>query len=236
MLLFLSASSLLPWKLLGDHTPLYMIQFVWRINAHSTLFLTAAFAFYLPQLLKPKKACLCGCALICLLAPVLHYSAILKLRTEENTRIFESDIASGDAITFDYTNRQAKLYRNEHGYDMDNVYINREAVPAEVSYSPDGSVYQITIDVPPSDREGVTADIPVFWYSQQKCLVNGKEIQTGLSERGATLVPLEPDGVSTISISYRHSALTFLSWGISLVTLAALLLFRRKGTFTTPED
>ncbi len=220
-LIFFAATSLLPWKLIGDHTPLYFIQFVWRLNAQSTIYILSAFCLFFPRTLRSsweKGAFTC---LIIITACVLHVSALMTLHKEENTRIFEKDIASGDAITFDYAPVEAKEYRSIHGYTLDDVYVNGDPYPAEISFSEDGTVYTAFIEAPDSETEKLTADLPVFRYNTQICLVNGVKTETLLSERGTTLVEVLPGEKNEISIFYKHTTLTYGSW---LFSLCAFLL------------
>ena len=221
ILIFFAATSLLPWKLIGDHTSLYLIQFVWRLNAQPTIYILSAFCLYFPLTLRSSRVKGALTCFIIITACVLHVSALITLHKEENTRIFEKDIASGDAITFDYAPIEEKEYRSIHGYTMDNVFINGAPYPAEITFSDDGTVYTAFIDAPSSGTENLTADIPVFRYNTQICLVNGVKTETFLSERGTTLVELLPGQKNEISIFYKHTTLTYASW---LFSLCALLL------------
>ena len=230
ILLFFAASSLLPWKWLGDHTPLYLIQFVWRLNAHSTIFILAAFSLYLPKILLTKKAKTTAFILMTVLAIGLHFSAVLKLRGEENTRIFEADIISGNAVTFDYGPLQAKQYRNEHGYQMDDVLIEGQPVAAETAISEDGSALTITFGVPSMDEVKAEADVPVFRYAQQMCTVNGIPVSTSMSARGASLVPVRPGERNEVRFAYQHVPLTYCSWAVSAVSLIIFVFSRRRKT------
>ena len=208
---------------------LYYFQFVWRLNAQSTVCILAAFAYYFPRVLRGSGIRILVTALITACAIGLHFSAILTLHREENTRIFEADIASGDAITFDYAPLDAKLYRNVHGYTLDDLYIDGEAYPAEVSYSADGTVYRILIEAPAAEgKDPVTADIPVFRYSNQRSTLNGEQIQTRLSERGTTLAELKSGEENEISISYAHTRLTYAAWFISLAAFLVFTFFHMR--------
>ena len=229
MVIFFAATSLLPWKLIGDYTPLFFIQFVWRLNAQSTIYILAAFCLYLPLTFRSSRGKGTLTCIIIITACILHGSAILTLHKEENTRILEKDIASGDAITFDYAPIEAKEYRSIHGYTMDNVFINGAPYPAEITFSEDGTVYTAFIDAPGSGTEKLTADIPVFRYNTQICLVNGVKTETFLSERGTTLVELLPGEKNEISIFYKHTTLTYISWIFSLCALLLIYpLWKKK--------
>ncbi len=217
VIVFFAASSLLPWKYLGDHTPLYIIQFVWRLNAHSTICILAAFSFYLPGVLHSRKIRGLATALIVLFTLVLHFSAILTLHKEENTRILEAEITSGDAITFDYAALQAKEYRNIHGYAMDDVLLEGIPVSADISYSEDGTTYTALVDTPASAEDFLSVDIPVFRYTNQICLLNGEAAETVMSERGGILLKIPSGERNTISVFCRHTALTYCSWFFSLI-------------------
>lgn len=224
-IIFISASSVLPWEWIGYHTPLYIIQFVWRLNAHSSILLLTAFCYSVSKFLKSQKSKVMVVGLILILAPALHYSAFLKLLREENARLLEPEISAGDAITFDYAASTAKQFRNENGYTMDVMYINDLPFPIEKSFSDDGSVCTVIIDVSQETDGTVTADIPVFWYNTQKCTVNGEKVTTRLSDRGTTLVDLVPNDRNTVSISYEHTKITWFFWTVSFISAILFVVF-----------
>lgn len=215
-IVFFAATNLLPWKFLGDHTPLYIIQFVWRLNAHSTIFILAAFSYYLPRVLRSRKSGIAVSAVLVLLSVFLHLSAILTLHKEENTRILEAESASGDAITFDYAAKQAKEYRNLHGYAMDDILADGAPVMAEVTYSADGTVYSASLDLPSADRETMLVDIPVFRYSSQIYTLNGEAAAATMSDRGGVLMEIPAGERAEITVSCPHTGLTIFAWLFSL--------------------
>ncbi len=222
IIIFFSATSLLPWKQIGDHTPLFFIQFVWRLNSQSTIFILAAFCYYFPKTLRSRLAKILAAALITAAAAVLHFSAVMTLHKEENTRISEAEIALGNAVTFDYAPLEAKEYRSLYGYSLDDVLINGEPGPAEIFWSEDGTVYTAVIDGSDFADSQLSADIPVFRYSTQKCLLDGEDIPAHMSDRGTTLVELQPGKQNVITIFYEHTKLTLFSW---LISFAAFALF-----------
>ena len=224
MIIFLASTSLLPWKWIGDHTPLYIIQFVWRLNVHSTLFILAAFSFCIPNMIRNDKCRFIFLVLICLLSLGLHYSAILQLHKEEETRILEADITSVPFSVYDYSPIQGKLYRSSHdGYTMGNdVYLDGNEIQAETKISEDGSVITVLLDTPVSDEEHCLADIPVFWYRSQRCLINGAEAESVMSDRGGSMVRIRSGEKNEISFTYHHS---FLTHGSRIVSAIAAILF-----------
>ena len=153
---------------------------------------------------------------------------IMKLHQDENARIFESEISAGDAISFDYAPLQAKVYRNESGYTFDDLIIDGAPYAADISYSRDGTKYSLIIDPFSSVSETVSADIPVFWYSSQVCTLNGEIISSSMSERGGTLLNIHPDVRNDISVFYRHTALSYISWTVSFVSFIIFINSHRK--------
>lgn len=227
-LVFFGSSSLLPWKQIGDHTPLAIFQYVYRLNAHSAILILAAFSYYFPCFLHTHKSEIISLVLISSISVILHFSAILTLHKDENTRILESEISAGDAISFDYAPLQAKLFRNASGYTFDDLLIDGSPHSADISFSRDGSKYTLFIDPFSSGLESVSADIPVFWYSSQLCSLNGERISTSMSERGGTLVDIDPKLRNEISVFYHHSFLTYISWTVSFVSLIFFIHSYRK--------
>ncbi len=229
IIIFLAASSLLPWEKIGNTTPLSVLQFVWRLNSQSTIYILTAFCFYFPKTLHSAKTRYLAAGLILIIAAGLHVSAIYQLHREENTRILEEEIATGDAVSFDYAPAVSKEYRSLHGYTMDDVYINSVPYPAAYDVSGDGTVYTIVIDAPMSiDGTPPAADIPVFRYKNQQCTLNGAGVQTSLSERGTTLLDLRPGEKNVISVSYHHTRLTYISRILSFAFFILFVIMRKS--------
>lgn len=227
VLVLFMVSDLLPWEWIGDHSFLRQLQFVWRLNICPTLFILAAFAFYLPQMLKSirsQKAVLLIPLLICTAAVGIHYRTFLVLFRQDHTRIFEEYAVSGEAASMDYAPLQAKQYRDEtHLPSLDGIILpeGNTEVPAEISFSDDGSVYMAVINSPGKGNSTLTVDIPVFWYTTQQCTVNGKQVLTALSRRGGTLVEIPAGQTNEIRIFYQYTALANIFHAIS--GIAAML-------------
>ena len=235
-LITLAVTDLLPWRWIGNHTILRQLQFAWRFNTCSTLFLLAAFAFYLPKMIRDRKIALWIPLAVCIAAAGLHARAFLSISREDSSRLMEDYAASGDATSVDYAPLRAKLYRNETGAAAiegfllpDGELLDPDA--AEVSFSPDGTVCTMRIDIPQSEDPAVAVDIPVFRYSTQRCSVNGEPAETLMSERGSTIVSLPSGEVSEVSFSYRYTALANAAHAVSgaaAVLFAVYLVLRSR--------
>ena len=239
VLVMFSVSQLMPWEWIGDHSFLRQLQFVWRLNTCPTLFILAAFAYYLPKMIPSRKAAVLIPVVICIAAVGIHYRTFLVLLRIDHTRIFEEAVVSGEAASMDYAPLRAKQYRDEtHLPYLDGVLISEDNsawVPFEAapSFSADGSVYTLILDIPASAEEFVTVDIPVFRYSNQQCTVNGELIQTSLSERGSSLMTLVPGQVNEIRIFYQYTTLANLAHilsGAAAVLWGLLSVIKKRKT------
>ena len=234
VLILFAVTDLLPWKAIADRTFLHRMQFAWRFNVCSVLFILAAFSYYLPQMIPSEKAELTAAVLICFLAVGLHLSSRLELFRADSSRILESDVASGEIVSMDYAPLRAREYRSEKGLAALEGILkagSNDPVPADVSISGNGSVYTAVINLPESPEGTQMIDLPVFWYTTQDCTLNGEKITTSMSERGGTLAMVPSGRTAEIRISYRYTVPARISQAVSAAAAVffVLLLIRRRG-------
>ena len=209
---FLGTTSLLPWRFIGSHTPLKVIQFTWRFNSYSTLFAAAAGGWILPGMVKTVKQKTWAIMLLCLAAVILHYGQTQSLLASEHEMLTDEVIASFKETHFDYAPKKAAEYREANGYFMDTFLLNGTEMHIPTEISGDGTSYYIFAA---QQTQNTELDIPVFWYATQQCRMNGKEVISKMSERGTTLVELPAENDIVVEISYQYSLMARISWIIS---------------------
>ena len=219
--LFICTTDILPWKTLGDSTPLSTIQFVWRMNAYSTLAFAAAFAVLLSKIMEPApRSAIILLAVVVLASAGWQFCSLHRHNAEmvSKARIAEADIAHWASGNVDYTPYQAKDYRDEHPGNMEYVYINGEEIEETPSVEGGGSVYVLDIGGSDTDR---TVDVPVFRLYGQNVQLNGEPAECRLSERGTAEIDVPASQEAVISISYKYTKTARIAW---LLSAAVLLL------------
>ena len=221
----LLSSSLAPWRLIGEYTPLRIIQFPWRLHAYTTLFSAAAFSLLAPSALpaKNKRIIL---AVICLASLLLHWRGICDLHREEEHRITDNLIASYEYDHRDYAPLRARQYCQDYGYTLDTCCLDGEEIQPDCSVSEDGTVMYLSLDKNENRQE---LDIPVYWYTSLKAEVDGEEVQTAMSERGTVLLTLPGTRHAEVKIFHTYSSLTYISWILSLLFFLILSLSGAAG-------
>ena len=218
--LFICTSDLLPWKMLGDNTPLSTIQFVWRMNAYSTLAFTAAFSVLLSKAMNsaPRSAIIL-LAVAVLASSGWQYYTLHRHNAEmvSKARIAEADIAHWASGNVDYTPYQAKDYRDEHPGNMEYVFIDGDETEEAPSVEGNGTFYNLDIGGSDSDR---TVDVPVFKLYGEQVLLNGVPAESRLSERGTTEIKVPASEDAVIRIYYGYTKIARAAWIFS----AAILL------------
>lgn len=239
-LVLFAVSKLLPWEWIGDHTFLRQLQFVWRLHTCPTLFILAAFSWYLPQMIPLRKSAYLIIPVLCLAAVGVHYRTFLTLKSMDHARIFEDYAASGYAPTMDYAPLRAKQYRDEtHDPYLDDILLLHENgestfVDAEINISADGNIYDVIIDTSDPINKPIAIDLPVYHYTNQICELNGKVIPSHISARGGTLINIDPDESkkNQIRIYYRYTDLAHASHilsGVSAILLSIFFVSRKKN-------
>ncbi|MCQ2563553.1 MAG: hypothetical protein MJ128_03570 [Mogibacterium sp.] len=217
--LFIGTSDILPWKMLGDSTPLSTIQFVWRMNAYSTLAFTAAFSILLSKTMNsaPRGAIILLAAVV-LVSSGWQYYTLHRHNAEmvSKARIAEEDIAHWASGNVDYTPYQARDYRDAHPDNMEFVFINGEEKEEDPSVEGNGSLYVLNIGGSEEDR---TVDVPVFRLYGENVQLNGEPAECRLSERGTAEIKVPASKDAVITISYKYTKMARVAWAFSAVIL-----------------
>lgn len=226
LLLFAATTDLIPWKWIGDNTPLASIQFVWRINAYPTLLFTTAFAISIPLLMKKRRALLLILVITCISCG-LHYNNLIHHNgMPSKDPIKEKEVGTWSSKNVDYAPVEAEAYREKNGRTMEYIIIDGERIEEKPNISDNGSVYSITIG---ESKKEMTVDVPVYKFESQILKVNGISKPAALSERGTTLIQVDPSDSTTISIEYKYSFIARIAWVISSVIAVTTMLISIIG-------
>lgn len=213
IVLIVATSSLLPWGLIAQIPIVQIIQFPWRLNAYSTLFISAASSIML--VLVKERNRLIITVVICMAGLILTCSSVLVLGDyNEENRITEEVVGAMNFETNDYTPEVSTQYKNQHGNTMDKYYCEGEEIITSNSVSENGGTLSITID---DAKEKQLIDIPVYWFSTIRTIVNGNEVPSTMSERGTVSLIVPSDGKTSIEIYHVYSKLTYVSWVLLLM-------------------
>lgn len=230
LIILIGTSSIAPWYFLGEHTLLGNIQFVWRLNAYSSLLCLMAFSMLLSYVnMKDQQKRMIVCLFI-ILSVCLHITALHNLYNDEEHRITEKEIRSSliiyHAPYFDYAPTTAFQYYIEKGYTLDKYYLDdNQFQPDKLVVSEDGSELRIEI-ANASKRQAL--DIPVFYNEALEVKVNGVRMPTRMSDRGTVLITLPKERGSTIVAKYRYDTIIIIGWILSLITTVAVELMNYR--------
>ena len=224
LVIALCSTSLLPWRDLGDNTPLSTIQFVWRFNAYTTLAFTASFSLLISNTINSSQRN----AIITTFIGVVLLSGFqfCSMSVQNNMliskdKIMESDIATWSSKNVDYAPCEAQEYKVTHGKTMEYIFINNKKIKKSPTIRAEGSHYLQEIE---GANENRRIDIPVFKFYNESVLLDGKTADTMISERGTTLIDVPSSETATIEISYKYTMLARMSWIASIVICIWLLL------------
>lgn len=207
LLLVISASSIMPWTQIGRSATLSIIQFPWRLNAYSTLLIAAAFSMTL-TFVKEKTRRVTA-LIIGLSAVLLTWSSVFALKEEELERITETTVRTMDYSYHRYMPRTAREYLDQVGDTLDLCYLDGMEISPDKNVSADGTSLYVEIE---DGKKGQLLDLPAYWFTTLRARVNGKAVETVMSERGTVLIPLPADGKNAVELYHVYSKLTYCSW------------------------
>ena len=217
--ILISSSSVMPWALIFRSPKLSIIQFPWRLNAYSTLFISAAFSvalIFVRGKIRRITVLVAG-----LLALFLTWSSVVALHQEEQVRLTDETVREMHTPTMDYAPKQAVQDWNVNGYTFDYYYLDGEMICPGGWITPDGGSLRLDLE---SAVKGQVLDVPVFWFTTVKAKVNGEEIPTAMSDRGTVLIMIPADGKVSVEVYHVYSNLTWCAWGVSFVLFVILVV------------
>jgi hypothetical protein len=223
IIMTISASSLLPWGLIGKFPLLRIIQFPWRLNAYATLFIAAAFSIEFTYVKYPVKRMITAAA--CIAAVVLTWSSVFILHNDEEKRVTDQTIAEMEYEHRDYSPKTAIKYRNQNGYTLNHYYLDGNEADPALTVSENGTSLFVNIN---TVRKNQVIDIPVYWYTSVQARINGESAASRMSDRGTVLLTIPDDGGNIIEIFHTYDKVTYISWLTSTAFLILLIFTKRR--------
>ncbi|KGB50908.1 hypothetical protein LH61_05260 [Leuconostoc mesenteroides P45] len=213
------SSSLFPWSIFNG-TPVAQIQFVWRLNAFSTVMILMAFSIIvLPNTHLSKSIILSIVGFVVL----INFSSLNKLYNDPQ-KIFTSlsaskrtNVMAAEYYHSDYSPKRARDHKDQLSQPLDKVNKN---VEAKVKISP--STYQISLNNIEKHSKYIT--IPVYHYKNQIVKLNGSTVKSNESSIGTTIIKI-PSGKSNVAISYKYYTIEKISFVISVLTTILLIAY-----------
>lgn len=219
--LFLT-TNFIPWGFLSKFH-LNIIQFPFRFNIYSVLFISAALTSTVKKVNKKYIISLF------LILTVLHSGTVLRgIRLKSTSPVipprelsvrnslynlthsyYQTDYANELLIK----NEEKKSYRQKIWNH--EVYENNKLVPSKAKFTAESASFTV------NNIKGKIY-LPTYYYKGQYVLVNGKPIKSNLSPWGSTQI-FSKQLIKNIKISYRYSTIAKLSVIISAIS--SLLLF-----------
>ncbi len=216
------SSSLFPWSIFNG-TPIAQIQFVWRLNAFSTVMILMAFSIIvLPNTNLSKRMILSIVGFIVL----FNFSSLNTLYNDPQ-KVFTSlstskrtNVMVAGYYHSDYSPEIARDHKEQLSQPLDMV---NKHVESKVRISP--STYQISIKNLEKHSKRIT--IPVYYYKNQIVKLNGSTVKSNESSIGTTIIKI-PSGKSNVAISYKYYTIEKISFVISIFTTILLIAYMIK--------
>ena len=218
--ILLLSTSLFPWAL-TNQTLFSRIQFVWRLNAYTSLLILASFSM-LVGMMMPKKMpalkpiLLVGLAVCLTISSGSAFATFAKNKAEKTPRDPQIAKLARNIFYGDYSPKQVLDTKNLQQVLQKQYFLNHRPIQPTASYT--DSIY--TIKVSNTTGKDAILKAPVFWYSYQTVTVNGQPATSKMSAAGTTIVKI-PSGEVTVTISYHYPKLLL---GFILVALLSLFL------------
>lgn len=221
--ILLISTSAFPWAILNN-CPIVKLQFVWRLNAFSSLFIAYGFSQVFNEEINVSSSHWIRTSIMCLLilAPLLHITSTNQLLKREKLLLTSDSIESrtGEYYHTDYANKKSLNFLSVTRDYL--FYLNNE--PTELEYSFTDSTYSIIVNNTNRESKLIT---PLYRYLGQKITVNNHTINSTLSKYGTTEITVPP-GQSNIEISYYYTPLAKVSRIVSsffFIIFVALVFF-----------
>ncbi|EGP5233114.1 hypothetical protein EGN39_08665 [Enterococcus faecium] len=216
------STNLFPWKLFS-HTPVKSLQFVWRLNGFSSLFIAYTMSIVIYYVFSTKNNSW-KIMVFTFLALILHLSGVsnsIHANKESLTLIAPKDaIAIAENYNHtDYANKES-IYHPDMINNDQYLLGNQEINPITHFMS-----NKLTIELDNSNNKNTVLTTPIYRYKGQVASINGKLVQTKLSKFGTTELTIPP-GINKVVITYQYTKLAIASRYLSIVTLILFLLYR----------
>ncbi|EJY10707.1 glycosyltransferase family protein [Enterococcus faecium] len=216
------STNLFPWQLF-NHTPVKSLQFVWRLNGFSSLFIAYTMSIVIYYIFSTKNNSW-KIMVFTFLALILHLSGVSNsIHANKDSLTL---IAPEDAVAIaenynhtDYANKES-IYHPDMINNDQYLLGNQEINPTTHFMS-----NKLTIELDNSNNKNTVLMTPIYRYKGQVASINGKLVQTKLSKFGTTELTIPP-GINKVVITYQYTKLAIASRYLSIVTLILFLLYR----------
>ncbi|NTN79573.1 hypothetical protein HQ779_12930 [Enterococcus faecium] len=216
------STNLFPWQLF-NHTPVKSLQFVWRLNGFSSLFIAYTMSIVIYFIFSTKNNSW-KIMVFTFLALILHLSGVSNsIHANKDSLTL---IAPEDAVAIaenynhtDYANKES-IYHPDMINNDQYLLGNQEINPTTHFMS-----NKLTIELDNSNNKNTVLTTPIYRYKGQVASINGKLVQTKLSKFGTTELTIPP-GINKVVITYQYTKLAIASRYLSIVTLILFLLYR----------
>ena len=216
------STNLFPWQLF-NHTPVKSLQFVWRLNGFSSLFIAYTMSIVIYYIFSTKNNSW-KIMVFTFLALILHLSGVSNsIHANKDSLTL---IAPEDAVAIaenynhtDYANKES-IYHPDMINNNQYLLGNQEINPTTHFMS-----NKLTIELDNSNNKNTVLTTPIYRYKGQVASINGKLVQTKLSKFGTTELTIPP-GINKVVITYQYTKLAIASRYLSIVTLILFLLYR----------
>ena len=216
------STNLFPWQLF-NHTPVKSLQFVWRLNGFSSLFIAYTMSIVIYYIFSTKNNSW-KIMVFTFLALILHLSGVSNsIHANKDSLTL---IAPEDAVAIaenynhtDYANKES-IYHPDMINNDQYLLGNQEINPTTHFMS-----NKLTIELDNSNNKNTVLTTPIYRYKGQVASINGKLVQTKLSKFGTTELTIPP-GINKVVITYQYTKLAIVSRYLSIVTLILFLLYR----------
>ncbi|NTO85815.1 hypothetical protein HQ826_12305 [Enterococcus faecium] len=216
------STNLFPWQLF-NHTPVKSLQFVWRLNGFSSLFIAYTMSIVIYYIFSTKNNSW-KIMVFTFLALILHLSGVSNsIHANKDSLTL---IAPEDAVAIaenynhtDYANKES-IYHPDMINNDQYLLGNQEINPTTHFMS-----NKLTIELDNSNNKNTVLTTPIYRYKGQVASINGKLVQTKLSKFGTTELTIPP-GINKVVITYQYTKLSIASRYLSIVTLIVVLLYR----------
>lgn len=223
MALLFATTNFMPWGVLKN-TPIYMIQFAWRLLTYIALFVA-----YLAA--KQAKTVNRADLLLLMVAVVaLHFGTVLR-----EVRQFSTGPIRNPWAELSYRNSMQQMldavdvndYANETSAEKRQTILNHEVyldgqkvdIPLSVSAS------AVTLEVSNSSDKAEELILPFYFYKGQKAFIDNKPVKSYLSKNGSTALLIPQKKTVSVKVSYSYTRLAEISALISLLSAAIFLAY-----------